>query len=218
MDSILAPALGHVYWIGGSPCSGKSSVTAALADEFGFAAYSCDDAFYRHREIIDAEHHPVFHRLSQATCDELWMRPVEQQVSEEITIYDEEFSLILDDLRAMPDDRPVTAEGADIMPHLLHDSGVPRHRAIWLVPSPGFQREHYARRDWRHTELAGCTDPNAAWVNWMERDIGFARFVDHEAMALDRTCIVVDGARSLDENLGQVRAHFRLHEIASTLS
>lgn len=201
-------ALAHVYWIGGSPCSGKSSIAAALAGEFGFAVYSCDDAFYRHREIVDPHRHPVFHRLGRASCDELWMRPVTRQVAEEIALYDEEFPFIIDDLRAMSNDRPIVAEGAALMPHLLSALGIARDRTIWLVPTPAFQREHYSRRDWRHAVLAECAEPDAAWDNWMERDTGFARYVHDESVALGRACIVVDGGRSLDEILTQVRTHF----------
>lgn len=212
MNSILTPALNHVYWIGGSPCSGKSSIAAALAAEFGFAIYSCDAAFYRHSEIVDPRLHPTFHRLSRASCDELWMRPFEIQVAEEVALYNEEFSLILNDLGAMPGDIPILAEGAALMPHLIDDLGISRDRAIWIVPWSTFQREHYSRREWRHRVLASCTDPAAAWTNWMERDIGFAGFVRDEAFRLERPCIVVDGAQSLDELTRVVRSQFGIGE------
>lgn len=210
METILTPAFTHVYWVGGSPCSGKSSIAAALATEFGFATYSCDDAFFRHAKIVDPRRHPTFDRLSRASCDELWMRPVAVQVAEEIELYNEEFALILDDLGAMAGDNPIVAEGAALMPHLLHTLGIAHDRAIWIVPTPAFQREHYSRREWRHSVLARCTDPEVAWSNWMERDIGFAEFVREEAGRLERPCIVVDGAQPLDEVVSDVRMQFGL--------
>ena len=205
MERNFAMTLSHVAWIGGSPCSGKSSIAAALAEQFEMTIYSCDDAWERHRTMIDAARFPVFHRLSSASCDELWMRPVDTQVSEEIDVYREEFPLILDDLLALPSDRPVLAEGAALMPHLVHGLHIPPDRTMWLVPTPAFQREHYARRDWRHGVLAGCSDREQAWRNWMSRDIGFARFVSDEARLLDRTCITVDGSQSIEAVFDEVR-------------
>ncbi len=210
METVLAPALDHVYWIGGSPCSGKSSIAAALAAEFWFTTFNCDDAWYRHAEIADPERHPVIHRLGRATCDELWIRPVDVQVSEEIAAYDEEFSLILDDLRTTPNDRPVIVEGAALMPHLIDHLRIEHDRAIWLVPSPEFQRQHYARRDWRHTVLTACTDRDLAWDNWMRRDNGFARIVRDEAFSFGRPCITVDRSRTLDEVASDVRRRLGL--------
>ena len=33
----------HVYWIGGSGCAGKSTVTEILAERYGLATYHQDD-------------------------------------------------------------------------------------------------------------------------------------------------------------------------------
>ncbi|MDQ3657584.1 MAG: hypothetical protein M3457_21215 [Chloroflexota bacterium] len=146
MEDKTAHRLSHVLWMGDSPCSGKSTIAALLAERYGLAVYSCDDAVDRHVRLAGSERAPVMHRLSNASRDELWMRPLEQQVGEEIRFYEEECSSILDDLRALPNDRQVSAEGAALMPHLLGGIGVPTSRAIWLVPSPSFQCEQYARR------------------------------------------------------------------------
>lgn len=208
MESKSARLLAHVLWIGGSPCSGKSTIAAALAARFDLASYTCDDEVERHASLATPEAAPVTHRLTRATCDELWMRPVDHQIHEEIAYYEEEFPFILNDLLALPDERQVIAEGAALMPRLLHDIGILPSRSIWIVPSPAFQQEHYARREWRHSALAGCTDPDQAWRNWMERDIGFARHVADQSRLLGLPCIMVDGSRSLESILDEVRRHF----------
>ncbi|MFN8444306.1 MAG: hypothetical protein U0175_26220 [Caldilineaceae bacterium] len=41
------------YWIGGSPCAGKSSVTNLLAAQFGLTTYHVDDHFNRHAQHLD---------------------------------------------------------------------------------------------------------------------------------------------------------------------
>jgi hypothetical protein len=84
-------ALDHITWIGGSPCSGKSSIADALIAAYGFQLYRCDDAYWQHAKIVTSEKQPVFHKLSQFSLysDDLWMRPVGQQVEEEIALYRE---------------------------------------------------------------------------------------------------------------------------------
>ena len=41
----------NIYWIGGSPCSGKSSIAELLCKEFGFNYYKCDDHLDRYMKI-----------------------------------------------------------------------------------------------------------------------------------------------------------------------
>jgi hypothetical protein len=190
--------LAHVTWIGGSPCAGKSTVADALAAH-GMTVYRCDDAFYEHMKVVVLEHHPVFHRLAHASCDEIWMRPVARQVAEEIALYREEFPLILADLLALPADRPIVAEGAALLPELIAGLGIDRERAIWMVPTEAFQRKHYGRRAWRHDVLRACSAPEVAWENWMRRDAGFAREIAAQVEYRGFRLITVDGHRSLAE-------------------
>ncbi len=206
MDQVLP----NVYWIGGSPCSGKSTVADRLAAKHGMRAYRCDEAYYRHQESITPDEHPVFSKLAHASCDELWMRPIPQQVADEIELYREEFPLILADLARFPTTQAVVAEGAALLPELLDRLGVRRRRAIWIVPTERFQWEHYARREWRHEVLAGCADKERAWRNWMERDAGFARVVALEARKRGHRVLTVDGARSVEDTARAVGAWFGL--------
>lgn len=32
----------HVYWIGGSPCSGKSTIAEMITKDYGYTYYQCD--------------------------------------------------------------------------------------------------------------------------------------------------------------------------------
>jgi hypothetical protein len=208
----LGERLAHVYWLGGSPCSGKSTAADILAARFGMIFYRCDDRYHDHIEIISPQEQPVFHRLAQAMPDEIWLRPVEQQIAEEITLYEEEFPLILDDLFALPADRPVIAEGAALMPALLVPLGLRRERMAWMIPTETFQRIHYGRRVWRHDVLRECSDPTGAWENWMSRDAGFAREVARQAKDLGQCLLVTDGTHSIDDTAAGITAQFGLTE------
>ncbi len=73
---------------------------------------------------------------------------------------------------------------------------------------PNFQREHYSKREWVNGILQQCDDSEAAFQNWMERDIQFARWVIAEADALDCSLLMVDGEQTIEENAAMLAAHF----------
>src|SRR5437764_181403 len=112
--------LDHVYWIGGSPCAGKSSIADALVESYGYELYRCDEAYFKHTTKITPEQQPMFHRLIHLSSDDLWMRPIAQQIREEIILYHEEFPLILEDLLSRPRIKPILAEGAALLPECVH--------------------------------------------------------------------------------------------------
>jgi len=71
------------------------------------------------------------------------MRPVEQQGVEEMTLYREEFPLILEELLALPRSEPHLAEGAALLPACVLPFLLEPQRAIWIVPTAEFQLHHY---------------------------------------------------------------------------
>jgi hypothetical protein len=203
-----------VFWIGGSPCSGKSTVKEALATKHGLAMYNCDDAYFRHVASISPDQFPRLFRASRASAEEVWLlRSVEQQIEDEIDLYREEFPLIVRDVTSMPPTPSVIAEGAALLPSSLAKYGVPADRAVWIVPTEAFQREHYAQRPWRHDVVKECSDPEQAWENWMSRDAGFARAVEAEARELGMKLLITDGTRSIDETVAIVEEHFGLGDV-----
>ena len=206
--------LAHVLWMGGSPCSGKSSIAEKLANAYGLMLYHCDDAFWEHADRVDRVKHPTFYRLTHMTWDEMWMRPVDVQISEEIACYREELEMIVDDLRGFPRSAPILAEGAALLPDVLADMLVNCRRALWVVPTAAFQRAHYTpeRRPWVSDILAQCENPDQAFQNWMDRDAGFATQVAGRVEELGLALVTVDGSRTIAENAEIVVRHFGLME------
>jgi hypothetical protein len=211
----LQNELRHVYWMGGSPCSGKSSIADALTERHDWALYRCDDAFWRHAQIVTPEMQPVFHRVMRLTPEDLWMRPVPQQTAEELEIYREEFALIVEELLSLPKTRPVLAEGAALLPELIAPLLHQPNQAIWVVPTAQFQWEHYRQREWWRDVLKDCSDPEQAFHNWMGRDAAFAQFVTDEAEAKGLRVLTVDGQCSIAENIRFVAAHLRMDRLSN---
>lgn len=208
--SMLRRQLAHVYWLGGSPCAGKSSIADALVASGEITLYRADDAFSCHCEVVTPQQQPIFHKLINYTSEELWMRPIEQQTTEEIALYMEEFPLILADLLTMPKTKPILVEGAALLPAcvvpLLNDSW----HALWVVPTVEFQVQHYAQRAWARDVVKDCTQPEQAFHNWMQRDIRFASHIVEDAQQRNMRVLVVDGTRSLATNIIEVRQYFKL--------
>ncbi len=202
-------ALRHVFWMGGSPCAGKTSIARDLVDRYRFQYYECDHAFYRHNETVTLENQPVFYRVMHLSSEALWMRPVEQQVCEEIEIYREEFLLILQDLLMLDGSQPVLAEGAALLPECVVPLLSSPRQAVWIVPTSEFQLDHYSRREWTGNILKDTSNPGQAFQNWMNRDIAFARFVRQEAEQRGLRVLVVDGKDSIEENIRRVEEHFQ---------
>jgi hypothetical protein len=213
-QSDVKQSLEHVLWMGGSPCSGKSSIAEILANRYGLALYRCDDAFWKHTERVDPDIHPTLHKLNQMTWNEIWMQPVNVQIADEMKCYHEEFEMILDDLLAYPRSTPVLAEGAALLPDLVSGLLPDDRRAIWIVPTAAFQRAHYTpeKRPFMKSILKQCQDAPRAFQNWMDRDAGFAKQVSTRVLELGFRLIEVDGKRTIEKTAEMVANHFRLAE------
>lgn len=209
--------LGHVFWLGGSPCAGKSSISEILAARFDLHLYRVDEAFEVHAQRFDPVLHPALAEWHASSWNQRWMKPTESLVEDVIACYREHFTMILEDIRSLPRDKPILVEGTALLPGQVARVLADRSRAMWVVPAADFQREHYSRREWVCRVLEQCDSPEAAFHNWMERDAGFARWVTAEAGELGFELLRVDGRHTIEENALTVAAHFRLSADATRI-
>ena len=199
----------HLYWLGGSPCAGKSSMAARLAAQYDLRVYAVDAALPRQIEHLTPAAQPVLYKWTHTPWDALWMQPPAVLLAEAIAAYREHCRLVVAEVSALPQDRPVLVEGTCLTPdgvaaHLAD----PRH-GLWVVPTEPFQRAHYPRRGpFVQFILNQCRDPAQALTNWMDRDVAFARWVAQEAAGRGYRVLVVDGSRTIADHAAQVAAHF----------
>jgi hypothetical protein len=191
----------RIYWIGGSPCSGKSTISRTLAKRFGLACYEVDASLPRFLPRLDPQRHPTLIRWTATPWDELWMQPPAALLEQAITAYGEHFGLILEELSGMDQGKPLLAEGTALLPGLVQPYLGDPPRAVWVMPGEAFQRSMYPQRGkWVQGILAGCRDPQKAFQNWMDRDAAFGSWVLSETTRLNLPSLLVDGARSIEEN------------------
>ena len=198
-----------LLWVGGSSCSGKSTIVDTLCARYGLASYLCDDHWDRHVHMASHTLQPLMYRQREMSWDQIWMRDVTVQVEDELAIYREEFPMILADLARMPKVKPVIAEGTALLPVCVAPLLSSVHQAIWIVPTEQFQRRVYRQRGpWVQQILGECTDPHVAWENWMARDAAFAHHIAGHALARNLHLIWVDRLRTIDQVYDAVETWF----------
>ncbi|HWG83922.1 MAG TPA: hypothetical protein VNT60_00465 [Deinococcales bacterium] len=193
----------RLYLLGGSPCSGKTSIADALAARHGLTAYHCDEHWQRHVQEARPVTQPTLRRLGGMSFGDVFLRPQREMIRDNLAALREEFPLVLRDLMELSG--PAIAEGMAFLPELVARLE-PRPPAVWVVPAPAFQREHHARRQWA-AGLAGTTgDPERAFENWMRRDETAARYVRLTARARALPVLTVDGKHDLQHSLRWVES------------
>lgn len=199
-----------MFWLGGSPCAGKSSVSEVLARRFALDVYHVDESFERHVLSLDPSLQPALAAWCASSWDERWMQPPTDLVRNVIACYREHFDLILKDVLAATVRKPLLVEGTALLPRLVAGLLPERSHAIWMIPSADFHREHYSKRQWARVVVEQCKNPEAAFGNWMERDARFAEWVEAEASALNLQVLKVGGGQTIEDNAAAVAAHFQL--------
>ena len=76
-DNVIKEYLKNVYFITGTPCAGKTTVTRALGKKYGIPVYVIDDQFTIHQLLSDPEHQPNMNRHFR-DADEFFGRSVEE--------------------------------------------------------------------------------------------------------------------------------------------
>jgi len=194
----------QAYILGGSPCSGKSTIAEKLSTRFKLQYYKVDDHEREHVNRCRPDRHPVIYKVLKMSWNENFMRPVAVQVQEEFEFYRERFEMILEDLEAYDARKPIILEGAAYLPELIADLGVYSRRVLYLVPTKEFQVQHYCKRSWIKHILNACDDPEIAFANWMERDHLFGKEILQQAAGYGFKTILVDGGISIDAQFKQV--------------
>ncbi|MBQ3105484.1 MAG: hypothetical protein IJC59_06460 [Lachnospiraceae bacterium] len=200
----------NIYFIGGSPCAGKSTVAEYLSQKYGMYYFKVDDQLDRYVEMGAKKGLEMCAMFSCLNADQTWMRDPQVQCRDELAWYEEVFEFFLEDIEKLQVDRPVITEGAAFLPVLMKKIGVAQNRYISITPTAEFQLCHYKQRHWIPYILADCKDKEKCYENWMNRDILFAGDVRRQCAQENYRSVVNDGSRSIEEMRALVIEHFEL--------
>lgn len=205
--------MARIFIIGGSPCSGKSTVAQLLSERYDLVYFKADDRMDAYTAMGAARGLEICSRLGGMTPEEIWMRDPALQCREELGYYREIADFVRQELEGIcAGGEAVIAEGAAFLPSLMAEWGVGRASYLSLTPERDFQIRHYSQREWIGFALEGCTDKAKAFENWMERDCLFAREVERQCVPPGYRSIVNDGSRSVEALAREIAAHFGLTE------
>ena len=190
-----------LYMIGGSPCSGKSTIASLLARQYQLLHIKLDDLIEEMMSQASADSQPI--------CLLRQDRNPEEMADEEWRFYEEIFPYVKSYL-IKNQNRPLLVEGAGLLPHLVKKLECPASSYLCLTPTADFQKKHYIQREWVPYVLEGTTNPEQAFENWMQRDILFAQMVRKEAMKLGYPSLVTDGSQPENQTAEEVARLLKL--------
>jgi hypothetical protein len=208
----LTGRLRHVYWIGGASGAGKSTIARRLADKYGLRLYSTDEAMGDHAHRWLPEDCPSLTEWVKMSMDQRWVDRSPQTMLDTFHWFrGEGFSLIIEDLLALPPDQGVIAEGFRLLPHLvkplLHD---PRH-CVWLIPTPEFRLAAFDSRGTLWSIPNKTSNPKRALSNLLERDRLFTERLQGVVETTGLPAVTVDGRLTEDALESYIAGKFGLN-------
>ena len=179
-----------VLFIGGGTGGGKTTLARALAAKHGLRTLYVDSFWYAHAERAGETAPPP---------DVQWLEwtPAKQAADFE-RISRLMLGYVLEDLPSLPEQPAVLVEGPQIVPDLLPQ----RAHAVFLIPTPEFQRAVLSPRP------MPSSDPKRALAARLVKDRLYADRV--AALARERGFLVldVDESRRPEEILARVEEEF----------
>lgn len=198
-----------LYMIGGSPCSGKSTIASLLARQYHLIHIKLDDLVDEMMSQASADSQPISLLRQDRSPDQIWLRSPEEMADEEWRFYEEIFPYVTSYL-LNHQDKTLLVEGAGLLPHLVKDIDGAAISYLCLTPTPDFQKKHYRQREWVPYVLEGTSNPEQAFENWMQRDILFAQMVEKEARELGYPSLVTDGSQSEKQTAKEIARLLKL--------
>jgi 2-phosphoglycerate kinase len=178
----------HAVWIGGPQASGKSSIARALAERFDVQLYNVDHRVWVHEERMPAT------EFASLTMDERWVDAKPKQMLEWfVTHCRHRFRLLLENLRALPDEPAAIVEGPQLFPRFVAAVLVNPDQALFLQPDPAGMRTRLLERG----PMPATSDGVRARANATARDLLIAEVFAREARELRLPTLAVDAP--LDE-------------------
>lgn len=200
----------NIYYIGGSPCAGKSSVAEILSKKHDLYYFKTDDFLDRYMQTGARKGYPVCRKVTSMNAEQVWMRESLLQCEEEFEIYREIYEFVTADLKQIDWKGGIITEGTAYLPELMKQSGISGVRYISITPAKEFQISRYRKRNFVPLVLEGCSDKEKAFCNWMDRDILFAQEVRRQCHEENYVSVINDGTMELKELADMVATHFEL--------
>lgn len=199
-----------IYWLGGSTCAGKTTISNILSEKYGFIVYHCDEYLTKHIEKSNAQEHPNLNRVTKISWNDILSMKVEEYLKWTIGLFNEEFKMILEDLYELPDGNPILVEGVGLFPELIYNEISDISHAIWVVADEVFYKKHQVERKELFERIGECSNPEQALENYINYDLAMGRYIINDAKRLGLSVIEVGNDSDIIRNVEEISSHFKL--------
>ncbi|XVQ86049.1 hypothetical protein ACQP2K_01040 [Microbispora siamensis] len=206
--------LAHVRWIAGGAGAGKSTVTRALAERHDVLVYDGDRAELGYVHRCDPRRQPYLWALLRTPTEDRWASRTAEEIFHAMpSLHGETFGFVLDDLLALPADRPVLVDDFRTLPREVAPLLTRPEHAVFLLPTPEFRARALGDR---------FADPARARANWgdgdhadalakrLARDRLWDQKLRRQARELELPVLPVDGSRGVADLATELAAMFQL--------
>lgn len=209
----LAQRLAHVRWIAGGTGAGKSTAARILANRAGAVIYHGDRAEHEWLSRCTQRDHPhMFAGLRLSVEDRAAMTP-EEKFRRMSCRHGETIGFVIEDLLALPADRPVLVDWFGNTPHDVLPLLTWPGQAAFLLPAQDFRSRmlgaRYADPD-RARANWGSVDVAVALANRLGRDDLWDAEIRRQASEVDLPVIDIDGTRDAEAVADGLARQFRL--------
>lgn len=142
-DNVIKEYLRNVYFITGTPCGGKTTISRELAKRHNLLVYDIDEQFEKHQELSDAAFQPAMNKNFK-DADEFFGRSVEEYKKWLITNTREQLDFVLMDLIRLSQNQIVLCDC-----HLTMEQAekiTEPFRIVFLIREPSNLVEEYCNR------------------------------------------------------------------------
>lgn len=205
--------LAQVRWLGGGTGAGKSTVARILASRTGAVVYDGDRAERSWESRCTRQDHPHLFEAFRRGAEEKALLGAWAMFEGMASRYGETIGFVVEDLGALPNDRPVLVDWFGLAPRDVHPLLTRPEQAAFLLPSRDFRRHALGSRfadPARAKANWGDVDPEVALANRLARDELWDAEVRAHAMALGLPVVDIDGTRDAESVADDLARRFRL--------
>ena len=145
-ENVLKEYLKNVYFITGTPCGGKTTISRALAEKYGFELFDIDERFDEHQKMSDSTYQPNMNKRF-CSADEFFGRSVEEYKSWLLGNTREQLEFVLLDLIRASANKKVICDCHLTVEQALMFSDP--SRVVFLIKDPSNLVDEYRER-WDH--------------------------------------------------------------------
>lgn len=142
-DNVIKEYLKNDYFITGTPCGGKTTVSRALAEKYGFELFDVDERFDEHKKMSNPLFQPAMNTYFNS-ADEFFGRTVEEYKNWLLNNTREQLEFVLLDLIRLSENKKVLCDCHLTVAQALAFSEPAR--VVFLIKDPSNLVDEYGNR------------------------------------------------------------------------